>query len=92
MIDGKAIYGAFLIVPGAGKIGVGLAMENFDANIRIQFSSHAQGSNALQRNVRGLLRYSPCWPFSFHQRLQQSLELGKSLGSNDQFGTKFEIF
>ena len=60
VINGKAIYGAFVIVPGAGKIGVGYAMENFDANIRIQFSSHAQGSNALQRNVHELLKYNPC--------------------------------
>ena len=59
VINGKAIYGAFVIVPGAGKTGVGFAMENFDANTRIQFSSHAQGSNALQRNVRELLKYNP---------------------------------
>ena len=59
VINGKAIYVAFVIVPGAGKTGVGFAMENFDANTRIQFSSHAQGSNALQRNVRELLKYNP---------------------------------
>ena len=59
VIDGKAIYGAFVIVPGAGKIGVGCAMAIFGANIRIQFSSHARGSNALQRNVLELLKYNP---------------------------------
>ena len=59
VIGGKAIYGAFVSVPGAGKIGVGYAMEIFGANIRIQFSSHAQGSNALQRNVLELLKYNP---------------------------------
>ena len=59
VIDGKAIYGAFVIVPGAGIFGVGYAMENFDRNIRIQFSSHAQGSNALQGNVLELLKYNP---------------------------------
>ena len=58
-IGGKAIYGAFVNIRGAGKIGVGYAMENFDRNIRIQFSSHAQGSNALQRNVLELLKYNP---------------------------------
>ena len=59
VIDGKAIYGAFVSVHNIGKIGVGLAMKNFDRNIRIQFSSHAQGSNALQRNVLELLKYNP---------------------------------
>ena len=59
VINGKAIYGVFVIVPGAGKIGVGYAMAIFGENIRIQFSSHAQGSNALQRNVLKLLKYNP---------------------------------
>ena len=58
-IGGKAIYGAFVNIRGAGKIGVGYAMENFDRNIPIQFSIHAQGSNALQRNVLELLKYNP---------------------------------
>ena len=59
VIGEKAIYGAFVIVPGAGKIGVGYAMEKFNANIPIQFSSRAQGSNTLQRNVLELLKYNP---------------------------------
>lgn len=56
-IDGKAMYGAFVRVPGKGKIGVGFAMENVDRNIPIQFSSRAQGSNALQSIVLGVLKY-----------------------------------
>ena len=58
-IGGKAIYGAFVIVSGKGKFGVGYAMENFDANIPIQFSKRAKGSNTLQRNVLELLKYNP---------------------------------
>ena len=58
-IDGKAIYGAFVIVPGEGKIGVGYAMEHVNKDIRIQFSRRAQGSNTLQRNVLELLKYNP---------------------------------
>ncbi|PFX23022.1 Serine/threonine-protein kinase 35 [Stylophora pistillata] len=57
-IDGKAMYGAFVHVPGIGKIGVGFAMENVDINIRIQFSSRAQGSTALQSIVLGVLKYN----------------------------------
>ena len=41
VIDGKAIYGAFVSVHDKRKIGVGLAMERVDRNTRIQFSSHA---------------------------------------------------
>ena len=59
VIDGKAIYGAFVSVHDFGKIGVGLAMKGFGRNTRIQFSSHAQGSNALQRIVLEVLKYNP---------------------------------
>ena len=59
VIDGKAIYGAFVSVHDKRKIGVGLAMERVDRNTRIQFSSHAQGSNALQRIVLEVLEYNP---------------------------------
>ena len=59
VIDGKAIYGAFVSVHDKRKIGVGLAMERVDRNTRIQFSSHAQGSNALQRIVLEVLKYNP---------------------------------
>ena len=59
VIDGRAIYGAFVSVHDKRKIGVGLAMERVDRNTRIQFSSHAQGSNALQRIVLEVLKYNP---------------------------------
>lgn len=59
VIDGKAIYGAFVSVHDNRKIGVGLAMESVDRNTRIQFSSHAQGSNPLQWVVLEVLKYNP---------------------------------
>ena len=59
VIDGRAIYGAFVSVHDKRKIGVGLAIERVDRNTRIQFSSHAQGSNALQRIVLEVLKYNP---------------------------------
>ena len=59
VIDGRAIYGAFVSVHDKRKIGVGLAMERVDRNTRIQFSRHAQGSNALQRIVLEVLKYNP---------------------------------
>ena len=59
VIDGKAIYGAFVSVHDKRKIGVGLAMERVDRKTRIQFSRHAQGSNALQRIVLEVLKYNP---------------------------------
>ena len=57
--DGKTIYGAFASVHDKRKIGVGLAMERVDRKTRIQFSRHAQGSNALQRIVLEVLKYNP---------------------------------
>ena len=95
VINGKAIYGAFVIVPGAGKIGVGYAMENFDANIRIQFSSHAQGSNALQRNVHELLKYNPydrptAQEICNHLRvIQENIGLGQSSTDSNEAGSCF---
>ncbi|XP_078367944.1 serine/threonine-protein kinase PDIK1L-like [Oculina patagonica] len=59
VIAGKAIYGAFVDIPGVGKIGLGLAMEEVDRRIRIAFSSYAQGSNALQRVALETLQYNP---------------------------------
>ena len=59
VIDGRAIYGAFVSVHDKRKIGVGLAMERVDRNTRIQFSRRAQGSNALQRIVLEVLKYNP---------------------------------
>ena len=59
VIDGRAIYGAFVSVHDKRKIGVGLAMERVDRKTRIQFSRHAQGSNALQRIVLEVLKYNP---------------------------------
>ena len=58
VIEGKAIYGAFISIPGVGKVGVGFAMEHVDSNISIKFSSRAQGSNALQRVVLDTLKYN----------------------------------
>ena len=58
VIEGKAIYGAFISIPGVGKVGVGVAMEHVDTNISIEFSSRAQGSNALQRVVLETLKYN----------------------------------
>ena len=57
VIDGKAIYGAFVDIRGVGKLGLGLAMAKFDSGISIRFSSRAQGSNALQRVVLQALQY-----------------------------------
>ena len=57
VIDGKAIFGAFVSVRGVGKLGLGLAMAKVDSSINIMFSSHAQGSNAMQRVVLEALQY-----------------------------------
>ena len=56
-IDGKAIYGAFVNIPGEGKRGLGLAMAEVNSGISITFSSRAQGSNAMQRVVLDALQY-----------------------------------
>ena len=95
VINGKAIYGAFVSVPGRGKYGVGFAMENFDRNIRIQFSSHAQGSNALQRNVHELLKYNPydrptAQEICNHLRvIQENIGLGQSSTDSNEAGSCF---
>ena len=47
-INGKAYYGAFMTIPGVGKVGLGYAMKFYNRNIGIQFSLYAQGSNVLQ--------------------------------------------
>ena len=57
VIDGKAIYGAFVNIRGVGKLGLGLAMAKVDSGISITFSSRAQGSNAMQRVVLEALQY-----------------------------------
>jgi len=57
VIDGKAIYGAFVNIRGVGKLGLGLAMAKVDSGISITFSSRAQGSNASQRVVLEALQY-----------------------------------
>ena len=57
VIDGKAIYGAFVNIRGVGKLGLGLAVAKVDSGISITFSSRAQGSNALQRVVLEVLQY-----------------------------------
>ena len=57
VIDGEAIYGAFVNIRGVGKLGLGLAMAEVDSGISITFSSRAQGSNALQRVVLEALQY-----------------------------------
>ena len=57
LIDGKRFFGAFVNIPGVGKVGLGLAMEQVDRRIRIAFSSHAQGSSALQRVALEALQY-----------------------------------
>ena len=57
VIDDKAIYGAFVNIRGVGKLGLGLAMAKVDSGIRITFSSHAQGSHAMQRVVLEALQY-----------------------------------
>ena len=55
VIDGKRIYGAFVNIRG-DKLGLGLAMAE-DSSISITFSSHAQGSYAMQRLVLKALQY-----------------------------------
>lgn len=57
MFMGKKIYGAFKIVPGDGKVGIGLAM-HLDSNTIIEFSLRAQGSNALQRIALDALQHN----------------------------------
>ena len=57
VIDGKPIYGAFVNIRGVGKLGLGLAMAKVNSSISIVFSSHAQGSNAMQRVVLEALQY-----------------------------------
>jgi len=57
VIGGKAIYGAFVNIRGAGKLGLGLAMATVDRRISITFSSQAQGLRGLQRVVMEALQY-----------------------------------
>ncbi|XP_078367875.1 serine/threonine-protein kinase PDIK1L-like [Oculina patagonica] len=59
VVDGKAMYGAFVKIHGVGKVGLGLAMKEVGRRIRIAFSSYAQGSNALQRVALKALQYDP---------------------------------
>jgi len=57
VIDGRQFYGAFVNIRGVGKLGLGLAMAKVNSSISIVFSSHAQGSNAMQRVVLEALQY-----------------------------------
>ena len=57
VIEGKAIYGAFVDFHGVGKLGLGLAMAKLDSSISISFSSHAQAPMVLQRVVMEALQY-----------------------------------
>ena len=78
------MYGAFVLVPGIGKIGVGFALANVDKNIRIPFSSRAQGSNALQRIVLKVLKYdendrpSAQDIYNYLRVFEESIRLGES--------------
>ena len=56
MVGGKAIYGAFVNIPGVGKLGLGLAMANVDRRVGIMFSSHAHEPR-LRRVVVKALQY-----------------------------------
>ena len=60
VIDGKAYYGAFKIIPGVGKVGLGNAMANVDPSISIAFSRRVQGywPNAVQSIALGALQYN----------------------------------
>lgn len=77
--DGKAIYGAFVRVR-EGKIGVGYAMAHVDSDIRIQFSSRARGSNALQRIVLGVLEYNTYDRPSAQEICNDLREIQESIG------------
>ena len=57
VIDGKAIYGAFVNIRGVAKLGLGLAMVKVDSGISITFSSLAQGSTVMQGVVLEALQY-----------------------------------
>ena len=57
IIGGKVIYGAFISIPGGGKVGLGRAMAEFNPNITIQFSSFTQASIDLQMLVLQALKY-----------------------------------
>jgi len=57
VINGTAIYGAFVNIHGTGKLGLGYAMAHWDSSISITFSSRAQGPNAMQRVVLEALQY-----------------------------------
>ena len=57
-INGKRLYGAFKLIPGVGKVGIGYAMANYGSNITIQFSPDAQGSGALQRIALDAMQYN----------------------------------
>ena len=59
MIGGKRLFGAFVVIPNVGKVGLGFAMEKVDRSIQIAFSNYAQGSNALQRVALEALKYHP---------------------------------
>ncbi|XP_067028033.1 uncharacterized protein [Acropora muricata] len=56
-INGKAYYGAFMTIPGVGKVGLGYAMKFYNRNIGIQFSLYAQGSNVLQGIALNAMQY-----------------------------------
>ena len=56
-INGKAYYGAFVTIPGVGKVGLAYAMKLCNRNIRIQFSLYAQGSNVLKRIALDAMQY-----------------------------------
>ena len=55
--DRKKFYGAFTLVSGAGKIGLGYAMAKHDPTIVIEFSGQAQGSGDQQRIALDALKY-----------------------------------
>ena len=59
VIGGKRLFGAFVDIPGEGKVGLGFAMAMFGRRISIAFSSYAQGSYDLQSVALEALQYDP---------------------------------
>ena len=57
VIGGTAIYGAFVNIPGVGKVGLGYAMAKFGRSISVEFASGAQESIKLKSVVLEALQY-----------------------------------
>ena len=81
----KKLYGAFKRIRGKGKVGLGYAMATHNPDIRIAFSSRAQGSNVLQRLALDALQYEendrPS-AVAVHEVLEEILEVAEDVAES----------